>query len=106
MSSSRFNLGVLPRNQDPPDLDNARQWFQRAAEAGITIAMTYLAELLMNQDPPDLDGARQWWERLASAPPTPSSRTRTLSMLSASLMRMSAAETFACLAALVKASAT
>ena len=51
------NLGVLLAAQlDPPDLDEARHWYEQAAAAGHTGAMNNLGYLLAAQlDPPDLD---------------------------------------------------
>ena len=64
-----YNLGVLLANQwDPPELDQARTWWEKAADAGTTSAMSNLAVLLANRwDPPQLDQARTWWEKAADA---------------------------------------
>ena len=57
-----FGLGVLLAERvDPPELDQARGWWQKAAEAGHTGAMFGLGVLLADQvDPPELDQARGW----------------------------------------------
>jgi TPR repeat protein len=70
-----FNLALLLANQlDPPDLAEARRWYEKAATAGNTEAMTNLGNLLANQlDPPDLAGARFWHEKAAGAGSDPSS---------------------------------
>jgi TPR repeat protein len=54
-----YNLGVLLANQwDPPELDQARIWWEKAADGGNTNAMYNLGLLLANQwDPPQLDQA-------------------------------------------------
>jgi TPR repeat protein len=52
-----YNLGLLLANQwdHPPELDRARIWWERAADAGTTSAMYNLALLLANRwDPPQL----------------------------------------------------
>jgi TPR repeat protein len=52
----------------PPDLDVARQWFGRAADAGHTGAMTALGDLYsQSMQPPDLASARHWYERARAA---------------------------------------
>ena len=61
-----YNLGLLLANQwdHPPELDRARTWWERAADAGTTNAMHNLGLLLANQwDPPQLDQARTWYQR-------------------------------------------
>ena len=62
-----YNLGVLLANQwDPPELDQARIWWEKAADAGVTKAMYNLGVLLANQwDPPQLDQARTWYQKAA-----------------------------------------
>ena len=46
-----------------PDLDAARSWYQRAAEAGHVNAMNCLGDLYARlTEPPDL---RRWYERAA-----------------------------------------
>ncbi|HEY6689297.1 MAG TPA: hypothetical protein VI094_24160 [Propionibacteriaceae bacterium] len=51
---------------DPPDLADARRWYQQAAEAGDSGAMFNLGYLLANRlDPPDLVQARRWYLRAA-----------------------------------------
>jgi TPR repeat protein len=49
-----YNLGVLLANQwDPPQLDQARIWWEKAADAGVTKAMYNLGALLADRwDPP------------------------------------------------------
>ncbi|HZE49700.1 MAG TPA: hypothetical protein VE074_09060, partial [Jatrophihabitantaceae bacterium] len=61
------SLGLLYSHwTDPLDLDAARHWYERAAEAGNYNAMNNLGWLLHEQmDPPDLDTARRWYERAA-----------------------------------------
>jgi TPR repeat protein len=61
-------LGFLLADQDPPQLDEARTWYERAAAAGDTGAMFHLGVLLADRlDPPQLDEARTWYERAAAA---------------------------------------
>jgi len=43
-----YNLGVLLHGSDP---EQARQWYERAAQAGDTYAMTALGVLLQDGDP-------------------------------------------------------
>jgi TPR repeat protein len=64
-----FNLGVLLADRvDPPELDLARGWYQKAAEAGHTGAMVNLGVLLADRvDPPELDLARGWYQKAAEA---------------------------------------
>jgi TPR repeat protein len=53
---------------DPPELDQARGWYQKAAEAGHTSAMYGLGVLLEDRmDPPELDQARGWYQKAAEA---------------------------------------
>jgi TPR repeat protein len=52
---------------EPPDLDAARRWFERAADAGNSDAMNNLGVLHEQHWEPDLDAARHWWERSADA---------------------------------------
>ncbi len=57
------NLGVLLADQlDPPELAEARTWYQKAAEAGDTSAVYYLGELYAAQG--DADGASRAWHRV------------------------------------------
>jgi hypothetical protein len=58
-----YNLGVLLANQwDPPQLDQARTWWEKAADAETTSAMYNLSLLQANRwDPPQLDQARTWY---------------------------------------------
>jgi TPR repeat protein len=61
------NLGILYERMDPPDLDAARGWYERAADAGDTDAMYGLGVLYAQlMDAPDLNAARGWWERAAA----------------------------------------
>jgi TPR repeat protein len=62
-----YNLGVLLANQwDPPELDQARTWWEKAADAETTSAMYKLSLLQANRwDPPQLDQARTWYEKAA-----------------------------------------
>jgi TPR repeat protein len=62
-----FNLGLLLAERlVPPDLNEARYWYQRAADANHTGAMLNLAALLADWlIPPDVDGARYWYQRAA-----------------------------------------
>jgi TPR repeat protein len=64
-----FNLGLLLANRlDPPDLDEARRWYLRAAQAGDADAMFNLGVLLEDRlDWPDLAEARRWYLRAAGA---------------------------------------
>jgi TPR repeat protein len=68
-SGAMFNLGyLLSRRLDPPDLDEARRWYEKAATAGHSGAMVNLGYLLSQRlDPPDLDEARRWYEKAATA---------------------------------------
>jgi TPR repeat protein len=58
-----YNLGAQLANQwDPPELDQARIWWEKAADAGVTGAMYNLGALLADRwDPPQLDQARTWY---------------------------------------------
>ena len=50
----------------PPDLEGARIWYTRAAEAGHTDAQFNLGLLLADTlELPDVAGARTWWMRAA-----------------------------------------
>jgi hypothetical protein len=62
-------LGVLYAHiMEQPDLDAARRWYERAADAGRSGAMTALGDLYAQLiQPPDLDAARRWYERGAAA---------------------------------------
>ena len=64
-----YNLAfLLAERVDPPELDAARGWYERAAEAGYFDAMRSLGILLATMvDPPELDAAREWYERAAEA---------------------------------------
>ena len=63
-----YNLGVLLATLlDPPELDQARYWYEQAAAAGDTGAMYNLGLLAERLDPPDLDQARHWYEQAAAA---------------------------------------
>gem|GEM_PF-3545559 len=63
-----FRSQRLETKIDPPDLDGARDWYQRAADAGNTDAMNNYGVLLATRlDPPDLAGARDWYQRAADA---------------------------------------
>ena len=55
------NLGVLLEDTDPAA---ARDWWERAAQAGKTEAMNNLGVLLEDADPA---AARSWYERAAQA---------------------------------------
>jgi TPR repeat protein len=51
---------LLADRLDPPDLETARGWYERAAEAGDPYAMNDLVVLLATQlNPPDLETARE-----------------------------------------------
>jgi TPR repeat protein len=63
--SAQVNLRLL--SVDPPDLDAARHWFQKAADTGHPLGMHSLGLLLLNVEPPDLDGARHWFQKAADA---------------------------------------
>jgi hypothetical protein len=59
---------MLTERFDPPDLDGARQWYEKAAAGGDSAAMFNLGYLHAEQlDPPDLVGARGWYEKAAAA---------------------------------------
>jgi TPR repeat protein len=48
--------------------DDARHWYERAAQAGDVGAMVNLGILLADQlDPPESDEARRWYGRAADA---------------------------------------
>lgn len=66
-TKAMFNLGALLARQDPPDLKEARTWYEQAANAGHTDAMFNLGVLLAGQDPPDRTAARTWYEQAANA---------------------------------------
>ena len=55
------NLGYLLANRvDPQELEEARQWYLKAADAGNTQAMNNLGYLLADQlDPQELEEARR-----------------------------------------------
>jgi TPR repeat protein len=61
-------VGSLYERMEPPDLDAARDWYERSADAGNRDAM-YNLGVLYDQlmDAPDLDAARRWYERAADA---------------------------------------
>jgi TPR repeat protein len=61
ISVAMFNLGVLLKDSDP---DQARYWYERAAQAGDPAAMNNLGTLLRDSD---ADQAREWWHRAAQA---------------------------------------
>ena len=54
------NLGNLLANRvDPPELEEARGWYLKAAAAGHTWAMVNLGRLFANQlDPPEAGGGQ------------------------------------------------
>ena len=53
---------------EPPDLDKARDWFERAADSGHSGAMTALGNLYAQvMQPPDLATARHWYQRASAA---------------------------------------
>lgn len=61
-------LGNLQADQEPPDLDAARRWYQRAAEAGNSAAMYTLGVLFAQKmKPRDRKAARYWLDRAADA---------------------------------------
>ena len=62
-TDAMFTLGVLlSQRVDPPELEQARGWYQKAAEAGNTFAMFALGYLLADRvDPPELKQARGWY---------------------------------------------
>jgi TPR repeat protein len=48
--------------------DQARRWYQQAADAGDTEGMVHLGDLLAYElDPPELDEARRWFQQAADA---------------------------------------
>jgi tetratricopeptide (TPR) repeat protein len=58
-----FALGVLLADRvDPPELEQARGWYRKAAEAGNTSAMHYMGDLYAAQG--DADGASRAWRRV------------------------------------------
>ena len=60
-------LAWLQMQLQPPELDDALDWWERAAERGHIIAMINLAALLAGADTPNVDGARHWYEQAARA---------------------------------------
>ena len=54
-----FNLGLLYAMMEPPDLDAARRWWERAADAGHIGAMDKLKLL-------QADAPRVGWRRAAA----------------------------------------
>jgi TPR repeat protein len=53
---------------DPPELGEARRWYEQAAKAGHAGAMYNLGILLADQvDPAELGEARRWYEQAANA---------------------------------------
>jgi len=56
-----FNLGALLNEND---LNQAREWYEQAAQAGDASAMYNLGVLLKDTDP---DQAREWWQQAAQA---------------------------------------
>jgi TPR repeat protein len=63
------DLGILLANElDPPDLDQAQEWYRKAIAAGNTECMRDLGILLAERlDPPDLDGAQEWYRKAIAA---------------------------------------
>src|SRR5215207_7831931 len=70
-----LTLGLLLADRlDPPDLGQARHWFEQAATAGDTDAMVKLGLLLADRlDPPDRGQARHWFEQAPPVTPAPCS---------------------------------
>ena len=68
-TSAQASLGVLlATTGELPELDEARIWWTKAAQAGHTSAQYNLGVLLATTaDPPELDEARTWWTRAAEA---------------------------------------
>ena len=65
--SDAMSRGYQYSNEtDPPDLDAARGWYERAANAGHVDAM-YSLMLHEASTPPVLDAALHWYERAADA---------------------------------------
>ena len=64
-----YLLGMMwAYHAEPPDLDMARHWFERAADNGHTGAMTALGDLYARvMQPPDFAAARHWYERAIAA---------------------------------------
>ena len=67
-TDAMFNLGFLLADQvDPPQLEEARRWYEQAANAGNTDAMFNLGFLLADQvEPPQLEEARRSYEQAAN----------------------------------------
>jgi len=63
--AAQFNLGLLLRRANPPDLAGSRHWYAEAAEQGHAPSQTALGDLLRGQDPPDMWGARRWYLKAA-----------------------------------------
>ncbi|MDN4646317.1 bifunctional trypsin-like peptidase domain-containing/SEL1-like repeat protein [Arthrobacter sp. PsM3] len=64
-----YLLGTLLQTDlDPPDLEGARYWYEKAANAGHTSAMLNLGVQLAHYlDPPDFEGFRYWSGKAADA---------------------------------------
>jgi TPR repeat protein len=64
-----FNLGfLLAEHTEPAELDEARSWYEQAANAGHPGAMNNLGVLLAEQvDPPELEQAYRWYHEAAAA---------------------------------------
>lgn len=61
-------LGLLLTELQPPDLDAAQHWFERAADAGNANGMNNLGHLYATlMQPANLETARRWYERAADA---------------------------------------
>ena len=67
------NLGNLLADQlDPPELEEARGWYLKAATPATGREMVNLGYLLADQlDPPELEEARGWYLKAADAGNTP-----------------------------------
>jgi TPR repeat protein len=60
------DLAYRLEHADPPDLTQARRWYERAASSGHPGSMHDLGRLAERQDPPDRAAARDWYERAAA----------------------------------------
>jgi len=59
---------VWAHHMEPPDLNMARGWFERAAENGHSGAMTALGNLFAQvMQPPEPAAARHWYQRARAA---------------------------------------
>jgi TPR repeat protein len=64
----QYRLGTALNYVDPPALEQAREWFTKAAEAGNVDSQCDLGTLLVQSfDPPEIAEGRRWWTMAAEA---------------------------------------